>query len=191
VREDDEELIEGQEALADLNEFKEFQNREFKPIPIRPEDKYTIRHEPTSVLRSKEGFIPVYREPDPNMQDIEYAAANHFFADIGLPLTPDAVDQLVVAFIPALKVICERGYHPEGNTWREAGWRGVLTDIRKKSNRLWYRSWIKGGFDEDSATDLINFAGFYKRLRNQGPEWGTWGPPGGKEDPMGREADHG
>jgi hypothetical protein len=119
-----------------------------------------------------------YVEPDPNSQDIEYAAANHFLADIGLPLTPDAVDQLVQAFIPALKIICERGYHPEGNTWREAGWRGVLTDIKKKSNRLWYRSWVKGGFDEDSARDLINFAGFYIRLGNKGKEWGEWGNPG-------------
>lgn len=116
-------------------------------------------------------------EPDPNDPNTYRRAAERFLTDCGLPPVPDAVDQLAEAFLPALQIICERGYHPEGNTWREAGWRGILTDIKKKANRLWYRSWVKGGFDDDSARDIINFAGFYLRLGNQGKEWGEWGDP--------------
>lgn len=127
------------------------------------------------------GGKPTY-SPDPNDPSTFRQASERFLADCGLPIVPDAVDQLAEAFLPALSIICERGYHPEGITWREAGWRGLLTDIKKKSNRLWYRSWIKGGYDSDSAMDLINFAAFYYRLENRGKEWGDWGDPGAKMD---------
>jgi hypothetical protein len=125
---------------------------------------------------------PNYHEPDPNDPSTNRRAAERFLADCGLPLVPDAVDQLADAFLPALRIICERGWHPEGNTWREAGWRGMLYKIREKSARLWYRSWVKGGYDSDSSMDLINFAGFYYRLGNQGKEWGEWGEPGHRVD---------
>lgn len=148
---------------------------------------WNVESEDIYVDMRPEDVKPKFREPDPNTGDIEMAAAQHFFSDVGLPLVPDAIEQLVEAFLPALKIICERGYHPEGNTWKEAGWRGILTDIKKKSNRLWYRSWIKGGFDKDSARDLINFAGFYIRLQNKGEEWGSWGPPSSEHPPEPRK----
>ena len=133
---------------------------------IKPEEYYFERNRIINV------------ELDPNDPNTYRRAAEKFLLDCGLPPVPDAIDQLADAFLPCLRIICERGYHPEGTTWRAGGWRGILTDIKKKSNRLWYRSWIKGGFDDDSARDLINFGGFYVRLGNQGKEWGDWGQPG-------------
>ena len=104
-------------------------------------------------------------------------AAVDFFVRCGLDMTDDAVDQLVDAFLPALRIMCERGYDPDGATWRESGWRGTLTDIRKKFTRLWFRGWRRGRYDPDSAIDLINFCGFYYRLHNEGKPWGEWGEP--------------
>lgn len=139
-----------------------------------PRDAYVI----TDIKPPIEYDFKPPLEPDPNDPNTYRRAADKFLSDCGLPPVPDAIDQLTDAFLPCLRIICERGYHPEGNTWRAGGWRGILTDIKKKSNRLWYRSWIKGGFDDDSARDLMNFAGFYYRLGNQGKEWGDWGQPG-------------
>ncbi len=105
-------------------------------------------------------------------------AAVEFLDRCSLTPTPDAVDQLVEAFLPALEIMCKRGYDPDGKTWRKAGWRGQLMEIRKKTERLWHRSWLHGAFDHDSAIDLLNYAGFYIRLRASGPSWGEWGEPG-------------
>lgn len=104
-------------------------------------------------------------------------AAERFMKECGLSPTADAISQLTEAFLPALRIMTERGYDPEGATWRESGWRGVLTDIRKKFARLWFRSWKRGNFDGDSAIDLINFCGFYFRQECRGTPWGEWGEP--------------
>jgi hypothetical protein len=105
-------------------------------------------------------------------------AAFLFMEACGLDPTPDAVDQLVEAFLPALTVICRRGYDPNGKTWRKGGWRGLLHELRKKTDRLLHRSWLAGRFDPDSALDLMNYGGFYYRLKNQGEPWGDLGEPG-------------
>jgi hypothetical protein len=109
-------------------------------------------------------------------------AAWTFMEACGLKATNDAVEQMVEAFLPALRIICERGFDPNGGTWRDAGWRGLLHEIRKKNTRLHHRSWLRGLFDWDSATDLINYAGFYVRLKNQGAPWGNLGEPGSLSD---------
>ena len=109
-------------------------------------------------------------------------AAYTFLEACGLTSTNDAVGQLVEAFLPALRIMCERGYDPEGETWREAGWRGLLHEIRKKNTRLHHRSWLRGLFDWDSAVDAINYLGFYIRLKNQGKPWGALGEPGSLSD---------
>lgn len=105
------------------------------------------------------------------------AKCEAFLREMGMEPTTDALAQLAIAFVPCLRIVSERGYHPEGNTWREGGWRGIMTDIHKKAQRLWYRGWIRGQYDGDSATDLINFCGFYIRQGNQGKPWGEWGSP--------------
>ena len=106
-------------------------------------------------------------------------AARTFFKEMGIDdPTPDAIGQLLIAFMPSLRIMCERGYDPNGLTWRASGWRGQIQEIRKKTDRLWLRGWLRGRFDADSAKDIINYAGFYLRLRGEGQPWGDWGEPG-------------
>jgi len=108
------------------------------------------------------------------------SAARAYMHSCGLKPTPDAVDQLVEVFLPCLRIMCDRPWDPEGGTWRRSGMMGILTDIRKKFERLWYRGWIRGQRHDDSAFDLINYVGFY--LRSGESQWGDWGDPGhGKE----------
>jgi hypothetical protein len=105
-------------------------------------------------------------------------AAYTFMDACGLDPSADAVDQLVESFLPALMVMCRRGYDPDGETWRAGGWRGLLHEMRKKTDRLLHRSWLHGRYDPDSALDLMNYAGFYYRLKNAGQPWGDLGEPG-------------
>lgn len=93
--------------------------------------------------------------------------------------TPEAVAQLTEVFLPALRIVAERDYDPNGATWREGGWRGLLGEMRKKFGRLWYRAWKHGRYDHDSAIDMINYLAYYVRLHHEGEPWGEWGDPDG------------
>ncbi len=90
----------------------------------------------------------------------------------------DAIDQLCEAFLPALKIICERDHAPDGGTWRMAGWKAQLHELFKKADRLRYRAWARNIQDDDSAIDIINYAGFYLRGHDTLTAWGQWGEPG-------------
>jgi hypothetical protein len=105
-----------------------------------------------------------------------YHEAEQFLRHVGLTPTPDAVGQLVEVFVPCLTIMTERGYDPDGLTWRTAGRLGALADMRKKFFRLWERLWILGQRHDDSAYDLINYTGFC--LRADKERWGEWGEPG-------------
>jgi hypothetical protein len=109
-------------------------------------------------------------------------AAYTFLSENGLDPTPDAVAQLTDVFLPCLKIMCERGYDPNGETWKAGGWRSMLVDAKKKFDRMWYFGWLRGEFHPDHPIDAINFLGFYYRLHLSGKPWGTWGDPGGKSD---------
>jgi hypothetical protein len=103
-----------------------------------------------------------------------------FLTDIwreeGIMVTPDAREQLAYAFVPALKIMCERGYDPAGLTWKNGGgWMGLVFELKKKTERLWWRAWRKGEYDKD-VYDIINYAGMYARSSRVAP-WGTWGAP--------------
>jgi hypothetical protein len=113
-------------------------------------------------------------------------AAYKFLSSCGLEPTPDAVGQLVEAFLPCLSKMCdpEHPWDPNGGTWRESGTMGALTDIRKKFKRFWYRAWIMRAPHNDpaavdSAIDGINFFGFWLRSSDDG--WNEWGEPGSGE----------
>ncbi len=106
-------------------------------------------------------------------------SAENFLKECGLDPTPDAVGQLAEVFLPCLRIVCERGYDPNGGTWRPAGRLGMLTEVRKKFDRLWDRAWKNGKNHDDSAIDLINVLGFY--LRADRERFGDWGEPGGKD----------
>jgi hypothetical protein len=105
-------------------------------------------------------------------------AAHQFIDMLGVEPTPDAVDQMCGPFAECLRIMCERGYDPEGATWSSKGWKGLVHDILNKAGRLKFNSWRHNRFDADSAIDIINFAGFYWRLKNQGSKWGELGEPG-------------
>lgn len=116
--------------------------------------------------------------PEPDGTDASREAAYDFMHKIGLDPTPDAIGQLAGPFAHALRIMCERGYDREGQTWRIKGWRGQVDNILDKAGRLRFHSWLHRRFDGDSAIDLINFSGFYWRMRNQGKPWGERGEPG-------------
>lgn len=105
--------------------------------------------------------------------------AQRFIEDMGMIATPDAVSQLVEVFVPCIRIMCERPWDPNGKTWRKSGRLGVLSDARKKWERLWERLWIHGKRHDDSAFDLINYVGFV--LRSEDSDWGEWGAPGQPE----------
>lgn len=113
----------------------------------------------------------------PHRESFRAAARQYLFA-CGIDATPDAISQLDEAFLPCLRIMCDRDDHPwspDGATWRESGRKGVLTDVRKKFGRFWYRYWIKGKEHPDSGYDLINFIGFVLRSEDNG--WNEWGEP--------------
>jgi hypothetical protein len=149
----------------------------------RPEDEDEDEYEDEDAMFSemreavKEQVTKVFEMKDPGFAK----SARKFMLDCGLKPTSDAVEQLVDVFLPCLKIMCNRGYDPEGKTWKKEGWRGMLWKIRDKADRLWYRGWKRGQFDYDSPLDLINYAGFYYRLHNEGDPWGERGAPGSSE----------
>lgn len=107
---------------------------------------------------------------------VELEACVAFLQALGLDSIPDAVEQLQEVFVPCLEIMCTRGWHPEGETWRKSGVLGILGDVRKKFERLWERGWIRGIRHDDSGYDLINYVGMYLRSEDNG--WGDWGEPG-------------
>lgn len=149
----------------------------------------TIQRKHT-VLMSHSMFYAV--EPnggyDENMGTINMAApvpeiyriSRKFLEDVfeGREVPPDAVGQLVEAFLPCLRIIVGRNYNPNGATWQRAGRKGLVREILKNTDRIRDRDWLGNTRDEDSAHDLINFCGFYLRsiLMDQ-DNWGYWGEP--------------
>jgi hypothetical protein len=108
-------------------------------------------------------------------QDELESAARAYMNACGLNPTPDAVGQLAEVFLPCLKIMCERPWDPNGATWRKSGWLGIMTDVRKKFERLWERAWQHGVRHDDSILDLINYLGFLRRSKKS--RWGDWGEP--------------
>ena len=110
-------------------------------------------------------------------------AAYDYLKSVGLEPNPDAVGQLSGPFTDALAIICERGYtkaDEDGSSffWQRRGWKGLVHDILDNAFRLQLFSWKQNEYYENGAVDLINFAGFYMRLRNKGSKWGEMGEPG-------------
>lgn len=117
-------------------------------------------------------------DPVPD-RDKDLDAAYTFLDACCMTPTPDAVHQLVDAFLPALRIMCQRGYDPDGGSWKESGWMGQLFEMRKRMSRLVHNSWRGGRFDESNTVDMINYAGFLYRLEGKGRPWGRWEDPGG------------
>jgi hypothetical protein len=108
-------------------------------------------------------------------------AAEEFMNKMGMEPTPDALSQLLEAFVPCLRIMCERGYEPSGALWRKAGILGIIWDVRKKFERLWYRTWTLGIRHDDSAFDLMNYVGMLVRA-DPNSRFGDAGEPAGAPD---------
>jgi hypothetical protein len=104
-------------------------------------------------------------------------AAFDYISTLGVEPTRDSIEQLAGPFAEALRIMCTRGYDPEGRTWKIRGWKGLVHSVLDKAERIKFHSWDNDRFHEDSAIDIINFAGFYWRLKNKGKKWGEWGKP--------------
>jgi len=110
-------------------------------------------------------------------------AAYAYLEAVGLQPSLDAVEQLSGPFTLALAIISERGYtRPEDDEdgkffWQMRGWKGLVHDILDNAFRLLHFSWRQDQYYENGAVDIINFAGFYMRLKNKGPKWGEMGEP--------------
>lgn len=117
---------------------------------------------------------------EPLLSDEFESAARAYMIACGIEPTPDAVDQLNQVFLRCLRIMCERPWDPNGKTWRRSGVYGVLTDTRKKFERLWERFWTHGVRHDDSAYDLINYVGMVLRADPKSG-WGEWGEPGGDD----------
>lgn len=135
---------------------------------------------------------PAYSEHGPDcldrLFDVDEAAAiflRRAFQHCDFKVTGDAVDQLVNAFLPALRIMCEKGSMRGDFTWKEAGWRGQLYEAQKKMRRVWACWWRSKPYAYmDDAFDLLNYTGFFIRLARQYKEgeddgWGTYGLPEG------------
>jgi hypothetical protein len=107
--------------------------------------------------------------------------AEAFMRTMDMEPTPDAVGQLLEVFVPCLRIMCDRGYDPTGGLWRKAGVLGIIWDVRKKFERLWYRTWTLGIRHDDSGFDLINFTGFLLRA-DPDSRFGDAGEPAGASD---------
>lgn len=105
-------------------------------------------------------------------------AAVHFLDECSIEPKPEVVAQLTEAFLPCLQVIASRHYRQDGAQWRGLGWRGILHEMMKRMQRLEHSSWDNDVFDANAATDMINFCGYYLRLRNQGRPFGNRNDPG-------------
>lgn len=103
-------------------------------------------------------------------------AAVAFMSNVGLNPTDDAVEQLLEVFVPCLNIMCNRPWERSGALWRQSGQLGVLGDLRKKFERVWYKYWGQRIAHPDSILDMINYAGFV--MRSKGDNWGEWGEPG-------------
>lgn len=103
-------------------------------------------------------------------------AAREFMEQCGLEPTPDALDQLVEVFVPCLRIMCERGWDPNGGTWKKSGRLGIFLDVDKKFERLKWKVWEQDDEPGDSAPDLINFVGFL--VRSPDNRFGERGEPG-------------
>lgn len=76
-----------------------------------------------------------------------------------------------------LEALCTMRGRQQGykDVWRLSGWRGMLFDVKKKAERLWFQYWFGGGAEHcDSGIDIINYAAFFVRQFRAGDEHGHW-----------------
>jgi hypothetical protein len=90
----------------------------------------------------------------------------------------DAEDPQMAVFVRCFQIYRDRQEQHGDPVWQASGWRGMLVDMRKKLDRLWYATWDAD--DEtvmlalDSAFDLINYTAFFIRQAEDANRDGSW-----------------
>jgi hypothetical protein len=163
-----------EQAKRDLQSAVRGDDRWRFPDVYPPEEQEWIdRHMEYDERQVNKQLDEIHAEVDDiDMQE----AAQDFMYKMGMTPTPDATGQLLEVFVPCLRIMCERGYEPTGALWRKAGVLGIIWDVRKKFERLWYRTWTLGIRHDDSGFDLINFVGMLLRS-NPNSRFGDAGEP--------------
>jgi hypothetical protein len=83
----------------------------------------------------------------------------------------------MAVFLKAWTIYAERQEEHGDQVWTASGWRGMLVDMRKKLDRLWFKYWGRVPTNEvnlDSAYDLLNYTAFFIRqveANNQNGDW--------------------
>jgi hypothetical protein len=120
--------------------------------------------------------------------DNHHQAAADFLRAVDLEPNPDAIEQLADAFLPCLRIICTRGHASDGSLWKEAGWRGLLSELIKKMDRVQFLDWLHMMDASHELPDIINYAAMLLRSRHSipayGPKFGEPGPWGGVDIPI-------
>ena len=105
-------------------------------------------------------------------------------AKIAYPDSAPEPDPQMKVFQDAFRIYQERQEQHGDQVWKASGWRGMLIDMRKKLDRLWFATWdaddetVELGLD--SAYDLLNYTAFFIRQAQAGDRNGTW--PWSEED---------
>jgi hypothetical protein len=86
----------------------------------------------------------------------------------------------MAVFLKAWAIYAERQEEHGDRVWQASGWRGMLVDMRKKLDRLWFRFWNTNTRPKDldkaldSAYDLLNFTAFFIRQVEANRRNGEW-----------------
>lgn len=88
--------------------------------------------------------------------------------ELGFDATDELAEQLYV-FCRAIKIYEERTAELGCQLWRDAGAADAAHHIKHKATRLFVREHHEDDlYDPDDALDLINYAAFYVRLKEDG-----------------------
>lgn len=137
------------------------------PPPDKDQERRAAVEELLEIAKANEHDWELYR------QTCEQAAVR-FLDDCSLVPSPDAVNQLIEAFLPALAIMCQRStiYDANGGSWKAMGWRGLLIEMHKRWKRIRISAWKHNKFNSNDAVDLINYTGYYLRQKHQGNPFG-------------------
>lgn len=111
------------------------------------------------------------------------SSLDDFVESQGEPARFKSGDPQMDIYLKAMLIYYERQDEHGDQVWQASGWRGMLVDMRKKLDRLWYRYWNQDSsvtpvedYDKalDSAYDLLNFTAFFIRQVEAGKRDGEW-----------------
>lgn len=128
----------------------------------------------------RKAVLSASESPLGHTKEEEQSITYQFLRLIGIPDPTESDYQNLCYANRALVIAHERNIRYK-DSWKQAGWRGAVFDIRKKAERLFRQFFsadtldhLQGMEGEDDAYDLINFAIFFLRARAEKNEWGKW-----------------